>query len=121
MSNKTLAIVSYITIIGWIIAYLEFKKREQKSELVNYHLGQSLGLIILSFALGILMSILIAIIPGLYIVSGIVGLATFILMLLGIVAANNEAVKPLPIVGKLFEGRFNFSDQAGANSQQKSF
>lgn len=121
MSNKTMAIVSYITIIGWIVAYLEFKKREEKSALVNYHLGQSLGLIILSFALSIAMSILIAIVPSLYVVSGVIGLGTLILLLLGIVTANNEAMKPLPVVGKLFEGRFNFTDQVDAKSQQKTY
>lgn len=109
MTNKSMAIVAYITIIGWIIAYLDYKKSTVKSELVNYHLGQSLGLIILSFVLGIVLSVLAAIVPVLSIVSMVLGVATLILLLLGIITASNEAIKPLPVVGKFFEGRFDFS------------
>ncbi|WDF53936.1 DUF4870 domain-containing protein [Mucilaginibacter sp. KACC 22063] len=118
MSNKTMAIVAYITIIGWIVSYLEFKKRAEKSALVNYHLGQSLGLMIVSAVLSIIVSILVAIIPALYIVSLVIGVATLVLLLLGIVTANNEVMKPLPVVGKLFEGRFNFAGPVNANTQQ---
>ncbi|MCD8739152.1 DUF4870 domain-containing protein [Mucilaginibacter roseus] len=109
MSNKTKAIVAYITIIGWIIAYLDYKKSTDKSPLVNYHLGQSLGLIILSFVLGIVVTILVSIVPSLYFLSMIVSLVSLVLLLLGIITANNETIKPLPIVGKLFEGKFNFA------------
>ncbi|GAA4918827.1 DUF4870 domain-containing protein [Mucilaginibacter defluvii] len=109
MSNKTKAIVAYITIIGWIIAYLDYKKSTDKSPLVNYHLGQSLGLIIFSFVLGIAVTILVSIVPSLYFLSMIVSLVSLVLLLLGIITANNETIKPLPIVGKLFEGKFNFA------------
>ncbi|OOQ59419.1 import component protein [Mucilaginibacter pedocola] len=117
MTNKGLAIVAYITIIGWVVSYLEFKKRADKSALVNYHLGQSLGLIIVSFALGIAISVLAAIIPSLYFVSFIISGATLVLLLLGVVTANNEAMKPLPIIGKFFEGRFNFDGRIDAAKQ----
>ncbi|WP_443947302.1 DUF4870 domain-containing protein [Pedobacter sp. AW1-32] len=109
MSNKTMAIVAYITIIGWIISYLEYKKSLDKSPLVAYHLGQSLGLIILSFVLSIALSILAILVPALAMVSMVIGVLTFILLLLGVVAASNEAIKPLPVIGKLFEGKFNFA------------
>jgi uncharacterized membrane protein len=109
MSNRTMSIVAYITIIGWVIAYLEYKKSADKSQLVNYHLGQALGLIILSFILGIGVSIVAIIIPSLYFLSLIVSVVTLVLLLLGIITANNEAIKPLPVVGKMFEGKFNFA------------
>lgn len=109
MSNKTMAMVAYITIIGWVIAYLQYKKSTDRSPLVNYHLGQSIGLVILSIVLSIVMGILVAIIPGLYILSYAVSIITLVLLLMGIIAANNEVMKPLPIVGKLFEGKFDFS------------
>lgn len=109
MTNKSMAIVAYITIIGWVISYLEYKKRADKSALVNYHLGQSLGLIILSFVLGIVISVLVAVVPSLYVISLAVTLISLVLLLLGIVTANNEAIKPLPVVGKLFEGKFDFT------------
>ncbi|MEO3407698.1 DUF4870 domain-containing protein [Mucilaginibacter sp. CAU 1740] len=109
MTNKSMAIVAYITIIGWIVSYLEYKKRTDKSPLVNYHLGQSLGLIILSVVLGVALSVLAAIVPALSMVSMVTGIVTLVLLLLGVITANNEATKPLPVVGKLFEGKFDFS------------
>jgi len=115
MKNKTMAIVAYITLIGWIIAYLEFKKSPEKSRLVNYHLGQSLGIIITSFLLSIASSIILAIIPSLGAIFYLILLVPFVLLLLGIIAANNELEKPVPIIGKIFEGRFNFG-----TAQQKN-
>lgn len=109
MTNKSMAIIGYITIIGWVVSYLSYKKSTERSALVNYHLGQSLGLIILSFVMGIALSILAMLVPALGVVSMVLGLLTFILLLLGIIAASNEAIKPLPVVGKLFEGKFDFS------------
>ncbi|WP_316831472.1 DUF4870 domain-containing protein [Pedobacter aquatilis] len=109
MSNKTMAILAYVTIIGWVVAYLQYKKSKDRNPLVNYHLGQSLGLIISSFVLGIILTIVVSIIPSLYFLSLILSVATIVFLLLGIVAANSEVSKPLPVVGKLFEGKFNFA------------
>ena len=110
MSNKTMAILAYVTIIGWVVAYLQYKKSSDRNPLVNYHLGQSLGLIILTFILGIVISVVVSIVPSLYILSLIVSVLSLVFLLLGVVAANNEVLKPLPIVGKLFEGKFNFAN-----------
>lgn len=112
MKNKTMAIVAYITLIGWIISYLEFKKSPEKSRLVNYHLGQSLGIIIVSFALSIVSSVLLAIIPSLGFILYIILLIPFLFLLLGVIAANNEVEKPVPVIGKIFEGRFNFASDS---------
>lgn len=109
MSNKTMAILAYVTIIGWVVAYLQYKKSSDRNPLVNYHLGQSLGLIILTFILGIAISVVVSIVPSLYFLSLIVSVLSLVFLLLGVVAANNEVIKPLPIVGKLFEGKFNFA------------
>jgi len=108
MKQKTMAIVAYITLIGWIISYLEFKKSAEKSRLVNYHLGQSLGLIITSIVLSIASSIILAVVPSLGAVFYLILLIPFILLLLGIIAASNELEKPVPLIGKIFEGKFNF-------------
>lgn len=108
MKQKTMAIVAYITLIGWIIAYLEFKKAAIKSKLVSYHLGQSLGLIITSILLSIISSVVLAILPALGSVFYLILFIPFVLMLFGMIAANNELEKPVPLIGKLFEGKFNF-------------
>jgi uncharacterized membrane protein len=109
MKQKTMAILAYITLIGWLISYLEFKKSTEKSKLVNYHLGQSLGLIITSFLLSIVSGVVLAIIPSLGSIFYLILLIPFVLLLLGIVAANNEVEKPVPLIGKIFEGKFNFA------------
>ncbi|GAA4196777.1 hypothetical protein GCM10022289_03000 [Pedobacter jeongneungensis] len=109
MKQKTMAVIAYITLIGWIISYLEFKKSTEKSTLVNYHLGQSLGLIITSILLSIVSSVMLAIIPALGTIFYLILLIPFVLLLLGIVAANNELEKPVPLIGKIFEGKFNFT------------
>jgi len=109
MKQKTIAIIAYITLIGWIIAYLEFKKSKEKSALANYHLGQSLGVIITSILFSILSSMVLFIVPSLGFVFYLILLFPFILMLLGIITANNGLEKPVPLIGSLFERKFNFT------------
>ncbi|HWV74651.1 MAG TPA: hypothetical protein VN040_23195 [Pseudosphingobacterium sp.] len=108
MNNKTMAIVAYLTIIGWVVAYLSYKKSSEKSSLVKYHLGQALGVFLVSLVLSILSAIVLSIIPSLGIVSYIISLISLALMLLGAITASNEVERPVPLVGGMFEGKFNF-------------
>ncbi|WP_257666735.1 DUF4870 domain-containing protein [Parapedobacter tibetensis] len=107
MNHKTTAIIGYITIIGWIIAYLSYSKAEPKDTFVRYHLRQSLGIILLSVVLGIASAIAVSIIPALSTVFYIISFIPVVLMLLGIVTASNEAQRPVPVIGKLVENKFN--------------
>lgn len=107
MSNKTLSILSYVTIIGWIIAYVKNKDLNPKSDLVSYHLRQGLGLFILSFICNIALTIVVSIIPSLYFL-GFVGYAFLALLIFGIINAANEQKKPIPLIGGLFEHKFSF-------------
>lgn len=104
MDNKTLSIVSYITLIGWIIAY--FVGKDKADDLLKFHLKQSLGLIIFSIIWSILLNIIISIssLP----ILGILGFASLILMIIGIINAANGVKKPLPIIGSMFEDKFAF-------------
>jgi len=108
MNNKTVAIVAYLTIIGWVIAYLSYKKSSEKSSLVKYHLGQALGVFLVSLVLSILSAVILSIIPSLGILSYVISLISLVLMLLGVITASNEAERPVPLVGGMFEGKFNF-------------
>lgn len=108
MNAKTISIVSYITIIGWIIAYLQHKGTEQKSKLASYHLGQGLGVFIFAVILNIILGVVISIVPSLAGILSLIGLAPLILLIFGVIAAANEALKPVPLIGKFFEGKFNF-------------
>lgn len=110
MNSKTLAIVAYITIIGWLIAYFQYKQQpeNEKSPLVRYHLGQALGIFIASVLLSIAIGIVASVIPSLATLLSIAGLLPLILLVLGAITASNEACKPVPVVGKLFEDKFSF-------------
>jgi uncharacterized membrane protein len=108
MKNKTLAIVAYITLIGWVIAYLQYKNQEEKSPLVRYHLTQALGIFIFAIALNIVIAIVASIIPSIGSILSIAGLLPLILLIFGIISASNEALNPVPGVGKLFENKFSF-------------
>ncbi|MBC9933133.1 DUF4870 domain-containing protein [Chitinophaga qingshengii] len=105
MNNKTLSIVSYITLIGWLIAY--FSGKEKADDLLKYHLRQSLGLVIIGAIVGILLNVVLWIIPALSFLTYI-GLVILALMIIGMINAANEAKKPLPVIGGLFEDKFAF-------------
>jgi uncharacterized membrane protein len=105
MNNKTLSIVSYITLIGWLIAY--FSGKDKADNLLKYHLKQSLGLAIVSIVLNVILSVIGAIIPSLSFLS-MVGWVIFIFWVLGIINAANSVEKPVPVFGKAFENSFSF-------------
>lgn len=108
MKDKTLAIVAYITLIGWVIAYLQYKNKPERSPLVRYHLEQALGIIIISVVLSIVINIVASIIPSLGTILGVAGLLPLILLIFGIITASNEAQRPVPVVGSVFENKFSF-------------
>lgn len=105
MDNKTLAIVSYITLIGWLVSY--FNGKEKANSLLKYHLRQSLGLLIVSIIINVLLNIVVVILPSLSVLM-YVSVLFFVLLIIGIINAANEVEKPLPIIGKMFEGKFAF-------------
>jgi uncharacterized membrane protein len=115
MDNKTMALVSYITPIGWLISFFSYKGQE-KNSLVSYHLKQSFGLIMVSivlwfamwFLLFFLAFISLSLVLTLSWLYNLVSLAFLVLMIIGIINASKGEEKPLPIIGKMFEGKFNF-------------
>ncbi|HQW70269.1 MAG: DUF4870 domain-containing protein [Saprospiraceae bacterium] len=104
MTNKTASIVSYMTIIGWIIAYVTYSNQVEKSSLLKFHLKQSLGLFLVYMAYYVLISF----IPGLWRIGSLLGLVVFVFWIIGVVNAANEAEKPLPLVGEIFEKNLTF-------------
>ncbi len=104
MNNKTLSIVSYITIIGWLIAFISGK--DKADSLLRYHLKQSLGVVILSFILPTILGILISVTHlG---ILGIIAILPLVLMIIGAINAANEVEKPLPLIGKIADDQFSF-------------
>ncbi|MEC5146818.1 DUF4870 domain-containing protein [Chitinophaga sp. 212800010-3] len=107
MKTNQWAIISYITIIGWIIAYV--KSKEERSSLLYYHLEQALGLVIASIVWSIAVGIVIAIMPAaLTGIISIAGFLPFLFMIFGIINAINNVQHPIPVIGRLFENKFVF-------------
>ena len=99
MDSKVTSILSYFGIL-WLVAYFAGTKDEKSL----YHLKQGFGLFLISIVFNILYFILPA---NLTIVASVVGLVVLVLFIFGLINAIKEEKKPLPIVGKSFEG-FNF-------------
>lgn len=94
MDDKTKAIVSHITLIGWIVA-LVLNQGEDKTELSSFYIRQMLGLMLLS--------LVGSIIPVLNFFLWIVVLVLWIISLIG--SLNGEK-KLTPYVGEYFQDWF---------------
>jgi uncharacterized membrane protein len=97
---KTIAIVAYITLIGWIVAIVMQSNENPKSELAAFHLRQSLGLTITA----IVGSIVLGLIPFLgWVLLPIWYLTILAGLILGLISAINEEQKPLPVLGEFYQ------------------
>jgi len=111
--DKTIGIVAYVTLIGFIIAIvMNSDKKDEEKKFGAYHLRQSLGLIITSIGLMIGISIITAILSAISFglgltLSGILFplmyLGILALLIIGIINASNGEKKPLPLVGEFIE------------------
>ena len=109
--DRTVAILAYITPIlmgvGIVIAILIHNGK--KTALGAYHLRQSLGLLVASIVCWVGMMV-IGFIPvvnlTLIVISPLLGLAFLVLWIIGLLAAINGQMKPIPLVGQHFEKWF---------------
>jgi len=112
--DSTVAILSYIPVIGFIIALILHNGK--KTELGAYHLRQSLGLHLsfLIYPALIIMFMILGIIPLVNIVFGAIAvvlfplllLAFFVFFILGLIYAAQGQQKPLPLVGDSYQSWF---------------
>ncbi len=102
--DKTVAILSYLTIVGFVVAIVMHSNR--KTRLGAFHLRQSLGLFLLGIALMPVGTIL-GFVPF---VGWLAGLALWMgilaLWLVGLISAINGTEKPLPVLGDKFQSWF---------------
>lgn len=105
MTPKVQSILSYIGIL-WLVAY--FGGKQERNDLSRYHLKQGLGLWIIAVIFNIVLYIVVMTIPFLAAILSTVSIIFLILMIFGIINAANEVKKPLPVIGKMFEGKFDF-------------
>ncbi len=93
-NSRTVAVVSYITWIGWIIAFLI---RDRSDAFVAHHLNQALLINLLKIAGG-----LCVMLPRCgEALSSVVGVAAFVLIIIGIYRAANWRTDPLPVIGEI--------------------
>lgn len=90
MNGKTIAIVSYITIIGWVIALI--LNNNEKNSFASFHIRQALGLNLVGMVLS-------AILPYGFVL-GIIMLA------FGFFTAYSGRTVPFPVVGDYFQDWF---------------
>ena len=91
--GKTIAIIAYITLIGFVAALV--MNNDKKFPLASFHIRQSLGLMLTSFAIG-----LIGIIPILGWLINLVAIFFLLYMwIMGLINAINGRFKVLPFLG----------------------
>jgi uncharacterized membrane protein len=105
MDGKTIAIISYFTWIGWIIAFVMYNSN--KSQLAAYHLRQSLALMILGILVYII-QLMLLFIPFLgWAIVGLLWIGLLVLWILGLIAAINAEEKPMPVIGNMAQNIFS--------------
>ena len=114
--GKTVAILAYISLIGFIIAIVQHTSN--KSKLGAYHLRQALGIMLTSAVFAIVMIILIVPMASMGYgeaanyassissISILVSIVLLICVIQGLFNAANAVEKPMPIFGKLYEKWF---------------
>lgn len=103
--DKLLAIMSYITPVGWILSYLVYKSdMEHKNSypLYSFHMKQSLGLFLL-FVMIPAVQLFFFFVPFISwiitLISPLLYLGVFVIWLLGLTGAINETNTPVPLIG----------------------
>ena len=106
--DKTVGIVAYMTLIGWIIALvMNGDKRGEEKSFNAFHLRQMLGLIITGIACSIVISMLVFMMPFLAMLLNLLvfgGLLAFWIM--GVIAASNGQKKEVPVLGTMYQNMF---------------
>lgn len=95
--GKTIAIISYITLIGTLIAY--FMNNDKKNEFAKFHIGQALRAWITGIVVSIVANVLISI-TGIGLLS-FLSLTGLVLAILGLINAMNGKMEKIPLVGNI--------------------
>lgn len=102
--DKTTAIVSYLTLIGFVVAVIMHGSK--KTRLGAYHLRQSLGLMLASIVVAFGGTIF-AFVPFVgWMVSLAAWFGLFALWIVGLIAAINGEQKTVPVLGGHFQRWF---------------
>jgi uncharacterized membrane protein len=103
--DRTVAILAYITLIGFIVAIV-LHTSNKKTALGAFHLRQALGLLITSMVVAI-GGMVLAFIPILGpLAVFVIWIGLLVMWLMGLIAAINGRQKPMPVLGQSFDQWF---------------
>ena len=97
--GKTIAIISYITIIGLIIAFI--MNQNKKNLFASFHIRQATGIAILGIIISMLSNYL-----NLGNIGTLLGIAVLALSIIGIIGAVQGEEKKIPLLGDQFQDWF---------------
>lgn len=105
--DRTVAILTYVTIIGFIIAIVMHNGK--KTALGAFHLRQGLGLFLTGLVIW-LPCMIISVIPVVNLLMVVLGplimIGLFVFWIMGLIAAVNGQQKPLPVLGEHYQKWF---------------
>jgi uncharacterized membrane protein len=115
-NGKTAGIISYLTIVGWLIAFFAMHK-DSKTDLGSYQLRQTLLFHIVSMVLSWVLGIIFAAIffssafgagwSIIALLSWAVRIGFFIMWVIGFIGAVNGEKKPIPLIGEKAQSVFS--------------
>jgi uncharacterized membrane protein len=97
--GKTIAIISYITWIGTLIAF--FMNKDKRNAFAAFHIKQMIGLSIFS----LVNTFIVARYGGAW-ASGIIGVGLFVCWIIGFIGALQGEEKKAPLIGDVFQEWF---------------
>lgn len=98
--GKTVAIVSYLTLVGALIAL--FMHQDNKTKFGAFHLRQAIGLIILQFAMAMVIGWFDS-----FMISSAFWVFIVVLWVYGSIGAIQGKYQEIPILGPLFQEWFS--------------
>ena len=102
--DKTVAIISYLTLIGFIVAVVLHGNK--KTKLGAFHLRQSLGLLVTGLACWIV-NVMLAFIPIIgWLAIFVIWISLVVFWLMGFIAAASGQMKPVPVIGEYYQKWF---------------
>jgi len=97
--GKTIAIISYITIIGLIIAFV--MNQNKKNYFASFHIRQAIGIALLDLVISMVANYM-----NLGIIGTVLGLGALALSIIGIIGAVQGEERKIPFLGDQFQEWF---------------
>jgi uncharacterized membrane protein len=97
--GKTMAIISYITWVGTLIAFI--MNNDKKNAFAAFHIRQMIGLSLLSIINSFIVLKYVS-----YGVFSVIGIGLLVLWIIGFIGAIQGEEKKIPLLGDLFQDWF---------------